>query len=251
MSLETLCLDCNAVSSSGIAVLVEGLQGSCTLKELSLILCALDDTGLLLLGEALTTNDALEVLDLTANRFSPDGASQFFDLLPQMKGLKSVYGLAGGISSVTPSEAVGSALVDGLRENTKLQNISKDNVLRTVDSAFSPGLAREINFYLGLNRRGRMLLRLSGRSESPRGLWPRVLAKLSSPRDTSLLFYFLQNKPKIVKCKAAESRKRKANNSALKEYLERVFVHALVLQGKQTATGNSRTNPTICCSFEI
>jgi hypothetical protein len=68
-----------------------------------------------------------------------------------------------------------------------------------------------------LNRHGRMMLHLSGRSEPPSGLWPLVVAKLSSPRDTSLLFYFLQNKPKIVKCKAASSRKRKASNSALLE----------------------------------
>jgi hypothetical protein len=106
-------------------------------------------------------------------------------------------------NDVRPTEAVGMALVDGLRENTKLQKIIDEH--RTVDSTFSPGLAREINFYLGLNRRGRMLLRLSGHSEPPSGLWPRVLAKLSSPRDTSLLFYFLQDKPTIVECKVAAS----------------------------------------------
>jgi hypothetical protein len=108
-------------------------------------------------------------------------------------------------------------LVDGLRENTKLQKIFEDNETATVDSYFSPDVAREIIFYLGLNRHGRMLLRLSGDAEPPSGLWPRVLAKLSSPRDTSLLFYFLQNKPKIVKCKTTASRKRKACNCALLE----------------------------------
>jgi hypothetical protein len=110
------------------------------------------------------------------------------------------------------------ALVGGLRENTKLQKIFKDNEKVTVDYFFSPAIAREIDFYLGLNRHGRMLLTLSGDSEPSSGLWPRVLAKISSPRDTSLLFYFLQNKPKIVKCKAAETtRKRKANNTAALE----------------------------------
>jgi hypothetical protein len=58
---------------------------------------------------------------------------------------------------------------------------------------------------------------MTGRSEPPFGLWPRVLAKLSSPHDTSLIFYFLQNKPKIVKCKAAASRKRKAGNRSVSE----------------------------------
>jgi hypothetical protein len=208
MSLETLDLDHNIVTSCGIAALAEGLQGPCTLKKLNLSSCELDDTGLLKLGEALTTNDALEVLDVRGhtNTFSADGASQFVGLLSQMKGLKAVYGLVDKRDGVARTEAVGMALVDGLRENTKLQKIFEDNddwiVDWTVDSTFSPGLAREINFYLGLNR-GRVLLRLSGRSEPPSGLWPRVLAKLSSPRDTSLLFYVLQNKPKIVKCQAA------------------------------------------------
>jgi Ran GTPase-activating protein (RanGAP) involved in mRNA processing and transport len=227
MSLEMLHLDYNNVTSCGIAALAQSLQGPCTLKKLSLIRCQLDDTGLLKLGEALTTNEALEILDVRANVFTHNGASEFFYLLPQMKGLKAVYGLVTSqitvLNSDAPTEAVGLALVDGLRENTKLQKIFEDNALSsrtlvsaTADSFFSPGIAREIEFYLGLNRNGRMLLTLSGESEPPSGLWPRVLAKLSSPRDTSLLFYFLQNKPKLVKCKAVPeaSRKRKASNSA-------------------------------------
>jgi hypothetical protein len=155
------------------------------------------------------------------NSFTPDGASTFFGLLPQMKCLKAVYGLVDKRHGVAPTEAVEMALVDGLRENTKLQKIFEYNDhddVANIDSSFSPGLAREINFYLGLNRNGRILLRLSGRAEPPSGLWPRVLSKLSSPRYTSLLFYFLQNKPKIVKCKAASkaaaSRKRKASNAS-------------------------------------
>jgi Ran GTPase-activating protein (RanGAP) involved in mRNA processing and transport len=228
MSLETLELDYNDVTSCGIAALAQSLQGPCALKELSLVHCQLGDAGLLKLGEALTTNDALEILNVRSNNFTQNGASQFFDLLPQMKGLKAVYGLVTGLVAVpnsdTPStDAVGLALVDGLRENSKLQMIFEynddDHNSTTLYSSFSPGVAREIEFYLGLNRHGRMLLTLSGDSEPPSGLWPRVLAKLSSPRDTSLLFYFLQNKPKIVKCKAVPeaSRKRKARNSALVE----------------------------------
>jgi hypothetical protein len=221
MSLETLDLDCSVVTSCGIAILAQGLQGPCTLKKLSLVACELDDTGLFLIGEALTKNEALEILDVRNNNFAHNGASQFFDLLPKLKGLKAVYGLVDDNkrNGVVPTEAVGMALVAGLRKNTKLQKISDDNDFngRTGDSYFAPDVAREINFYLGLNRRGRILLRLSGRSEPPSGLWPRVLAKLSSPRDTSLLFYFLQNKPKIVRFKAAASRKRKAGNSALLE----------------------------------
>jgi hypothetical protein len=133
-----------------------------------------------------------------------------------MKGLKSVYGLAVGSNDVpsTGTEAVGMAILDGLRKHTKLQKIFPCTSARDVDSYFPPGDAREIEFYLSLHRHGRMLLRPRGGSEHPSGLWPRVLAKITGPRDTSLLFYFLRNKPKIFKCDtpATCSRKRKASD---------------------------------------
>jgi hypothetical protein len=198
MSLERLDLDYNRVTSCGITVLAQSLQGPCTLKTLGLSGCVLDDAGLLKLGEALTSNVSLEDLYVSGNDFTHDGACQFFELLPQMKGLKIVYGLVVKRNDVPPTEAVGMALLDGLRKNTKLQKIFTDHDEATVDSYFSPRIAREIDFYLSLNRHGRMLLRPPGGLEAPSGLWPRVLAKITGPRDMSLLFYFLQNKPKIV-----------------------------------------------------
>jgi Ran GTPase-activating protein (RanGAP) involved in mRNA processing and transport len=200
MSLERLDLGCNSVTSCGIAALAPSLQGPCTLKELSLVCCDLNDTGLLKLGEALTINVSLEVVDVSLNNLTQNGACQFFDLLPQMKGLREVYGLVVKRDDVPPTEAVGTALLDGLLKNTKLQEIMH-NIFVNAESVtpfFSPGVAREIDFYLSLNRHGRMLLRPPGGAEGPSGLWPRVLGKITGPRDTSLLFYFLQNKPKIV-----------------------------------------------------
>jgi hypothetical protein len=87
----------------------------------------------------LTTNDVLEVLDVAGNVFTDNGATQFFDLLPQMKGLKAVYGLSNGlIGGIT--DGVGLALVGGLRKNTKLQKIFKDQEcgfnVRSFDSYF-------------------------------------------------------------------------------------------------------------------
>jgi hypothetical protein len=153
-----------------------------------------------------------------------------------MKGLKAVYGLFTlqiiVLNSDAPTDAVDLALVEGLRKNTKLQKIfedeDNDRISITLHSFFSPGVAREIESNLGLNRHGRMLLTLSEDSEPLSGLWPRVLAKLSSPRDTSLLFYFLQNKPKIVKCKAVPvaSRKRKTSN-LLKHTIYYTIIHTV------------------------
>jgi hypothetical protein len=201
MSLERLDLDGNDVTSCGVTALAQSLQGPCTLKELNLFRCNLDDTGLLKLGEALTSNVSLEGLDVRVNDITHNGACQFFELLPQMKGLKAVYGLminGDDVPPIRPTEAVGMALLDGLQKNTKLQKIFEDDEEASVDYCFPPGVAREIDFYLSLNRHGRMLLRPPGGFEPPSGLWPRVLAKITGPRDMSLLFYFLQNKPKIV-----------------------------------------------------
>jgi Ran GTPase-activating protein (RanGAP) involved in mRNA processing and transport len=213
MSLETLVLNSNYVYSCGIAALAESLRGPCTLKELSLRACDLDDTALLELGEALTSNISLEVLDVRGNDCSRDGASQFFKLLPHMKGLKAVYGLVIMGDEVAPTRTLCKALVDGLRQNIMLQTLFADDDGATIDSSFSPGVAQEINFYLGLNRHGRMLLRLPLGPEFPSGLWARILGKITGPRNMSLLFFFLQNKPKIIKCNTPAIRKRKASAS--------------------------------------
>jgi hypothetical protein len=169
---------------------------------------------LLLLGEALTTNVSLAILDvMDRNDFTHYGVFKFFGLLPQMNSLKVVYGLVTTRNDIAPTKALGLALVQGLRNNTKLQKIFKDDSVMTVDSFFSHGVARTIHFYLELNRCGRTLLRLPSRSEPPSGLWPWILAKISAPRDSSLIFYFLRNKPKIVNFKTViASRKRAVSN---------------------------------------
>jgi hypothetical protein len=86
--------------------------------------------GLLNLGEALTRNVSLEILDVRYNRFTLDGASQFFKMPPKMKGLKEVYGLVAARNGVAQTEA----LVDGLRKNTKLEKILADDDGTTIDS---------------------------------------------------------------------------------------------------------------------
>jgi hypothetical protein len=213
MCLETFVLHSNSITSCGIAALTQSLQGPCTLKKLSLVYCDLDDTGLLKLGEALTSNVSLEDLGVGGNDITHNGACQFFELLPQMKGLKAVDGLVVKRYNVPPTEAIGIALLDGLRKNTKLRKIFADDEKVALEWYFPSGVAREIDFYLSLNRHGRMLLRPPGGAEAPSGLWPRVLAKITGPRDMSLLFYFLQNKPKIVDWNAPAYRERKASDN--------------------------------------
>jgi hypothetical protein len=101
------------------------------------------------------------------------------------------------------------ALVDGLRENTKLQNIFYDSDhddVANVDCIFSPGLEREINFILSSIAKVGFCCDCPGVLNLQAVLGLGARPAVSSPRDTSLL-YFLQNKPKIVKCKAAATRK--------------------------------------------
>jgi Ran GTPase-activating protein (RanGAP) involved in mRNA processing and transport len=139
MCLQTLHLDSNNVTACGIVKIAEALQGPCTLKELTLKECDLDDAGLLKLGEALTTNNSLEILDVRNNDFTQDGASQFLELLPQMKGLKAVYGLLDTPGGTIPAEAFGLALalVEALKKentSTRLQQIFTDDDRMAVDS---------------------------------------------------------------------------------------------------------------------
>jgi hypothetical protein len=93
------------------------------------------------------------------------------------------------------------ALVGGLRTNKTLKclDLSNNSALsQSGRAAIERLIGHNIFFYLSLNRHGRLLLRPPEGAEAPSGLWPRVLAKITGPRDMSLLFYFLQNKPEIV-----------------------------------------------------
>jgi hypothetical protein len=92
-----------------------------------------------------------------------------------MKGLKTVYGLQLRRMTFLPLKLLRP---DGLRENTKQR--SSRTLTMTSEGLLTPvfaGVAREINFYLSLNRHGRMLLdHLEERASS--GLWPRFSPRL-------------------------------------------------------------------------
>jgi hypothetical protein len=77
----------------------------------------------------------------------------------------------GRMNDVPPTEAVGMALLTVSKKIPRSWNYEVKRLL----TPFSPSVAREINFYLSLNRHGRMLLRPPGGTEAPSGLWPRVL----------------------------------------------------------------------------
>jgi Ran GTPase-activating protein (RanGAP) involved in mRNA processing and transport len=179
----------NQITTQGIAVLAHGLRGNSFLRELRLEFCGIRNDGLIQLGEALVENSTLEIVRLEGNVFDQDVVSRFFQLLPQMDGLKELY-----LSPVfdMDSEELQSAVVDSLRENTSLQRLTG---WRDIWHQRMPSdIKALIDFYLNLNRNGRKFLEPPLTSRVPAGLWPSVLTKMSSPQDTSLLYYFLQKK---------------------------------------------------------
>jgi Ran GTPase-activating protein (RanGAP) involved in mRNA processing and transport len=187
-TLRVLKLSDNRVTNEGIDLLARGLQGKSSLRELDLQDCEISDGGLLNLGEALVENSTLEILRLD-DAFGEDGVSQFFHLLPQMKGLKE---LCLNHGEFMDKEEYCVMVVDSLRKNTSLQRLKCGS---HVSAWHEEAL---VVFYLSLNRNGRKLLEPPLVSRVPLGLWPRILANMSSPKDTSLLYYFLRKRPSLV-----------------------------------------------------
>jgi Ran GTPase-activating protein (RanGAP) involved in mRNA processing and transport len=193
-TLRVLYFNQNQVTNEGIELLARGLQGNISLRELGLQDCEMSNEGLLKLGEALVENSTLEILRLGWGCFRQDGVSQFFQLLPQMKGLKELCHHHWGVMD---NEELCVAVVDGLRKNTSLERLTGSYGSNWHDQAPSH-VKPFIAFYLNLNRNGRKLLEPPLVSRVPLGLWPRILANMSSPKDTSLLYYFLRKRPSLV-----------------------------------------------------
>jgi Ran GTPase-activating protein (RanGAP) involved in mRNA processing and transport len=181
------------VANEGIGLLACGLQGNSSLRELNLQRCEIGNEGLLNLGEALVENSTLEILRLRDD-FGQDGVVKFFQLLPQMEGLMALC-IA---SDDMVSEEFWVAVVDGLRKNTGLQRLTCEANGITWHEGAPPHVKPLIELYLNLNRNGRKWLEAPLASRVPVGLWPLILANMSSPKDTSLLYYFLRKKPSLV-----------------------------------------------------
>jgi Ran GTPase-activating protein (RanGAP) involved in mRNA processing and transport len=186
----------NIMTTQGMAVLANGLRDNSFLRELRLEMCEISDEGLIQLGEALVDNSTLEIIRLDGNDYDQDGVCQFFQLFSQMEGLKE---LSLDVFDDMANKELCSAVVDGLRKNTSLQRLSScvsgDGMWHEEAPSDIKAL---IEFYLNLNRNGRKFLEPPLTSRVPASLWPSVLAKMSSPQDTSLLYYFLQKKPELA-----------------------------------------------------
>jgi Ran GTPase-activating protein (RanGAP) involved in mRNA processing and transport len=204
-TLQVLNLSLNrGVTIEGIELLARGLQANSSLREMDLQDCDIGNAGLLKLGEALVENSTLEILRLGDDEgrlgndekcFGQDAVAQFFQLLARMKGLKE---LCLEHCDVMVNEELCATVVDGLRNNTGLQRLTCEQGNFTWYGHAPSYVQPLIAFNLNLNRKGRKWLEAPLASRVPAGLWPRILAKMSSPKDTSLLYYFLRKKPSLV-----------------------------------------------------
>jgi Ran GTPase-activating protein (RanGAP) involved in mRNA processing and transport len=118
--LQMIIFGFNQITTQGTAVLANGLRGNSFLRELWLSDCGIIGEGLIQLGEALVENSTLEIIHLDGNDLDQHALSRFFQLLPQMDGLKELCLTELGVDS----EELHSTVVDGLRENTSLQWIT-------------------------------------------------------------------------------------------------------------------------------
>ena len=204
--LHTLNFCGNEVTIEGITILTDSLKNNENLKDLSLFSCHVGKEELLKLGEALVENKTLEIIDLRRNAFDADTVSQFFELLPKMKGLKQVMFDGSDINDTN----VGSAIVKGLRVNTSLETIYGIS-----ESQLSSHLKRSIIHHMRMNRNGRKFLREPLTNRMPMGAWPHILAKISPPLHRDQLFYFLRHKANLVKSETTRKRKAQDNPAAL------------------------------------
>jgi len=113
-----------------------------------------------------------------------------------MQGLKEVT-----LDGVQVTESAASALAKSLKKNMILQEIKMDF------TCISSNTMIRIHFYLTLNRFGRRLIRPD--VSMPLGLWANLLATMTTPNDSSYLFYFLKHKTDLVQMPMSGKRKAK------------------------------------------
>lgn len=202
--LQSIDLGSNPLGDQDIEMLAQGLRDNRMLRRLYLQGLGLCNEWLLLIGEALTVNTTLELLDVRhaysfyqarsviCNRLDEVGVRAFVRLLPRMHGLTELHGLC-----ITDEETA-STLAECLRDNTVIEVFSEVSI-----PEWSPS-RRLIDFYLEMNKRGRKLLRARDGVTIPVGLWASVLSHVSPLKHNRFMYCLLQHKPDLVSRQATE-----------------------------------------------
>jgi Ran GTPase-activating protein (RanGAP) involved in mRNA processing and transport len=227
-TLQKLILCCNAITSTGIGVLLEAMEHSShhitdldlrrsyiedegasllarslggnaltNLTRLCLYDCGVGDDGFITLVSALEQNTSLLQLDLRHNGFSERAYFALAESLPEIKVLQQVdFNWCTGLVSAMP------LLLAGLRENTSLFRF---HVAGCAPSSVPPipenmdkcagGWIQEME-RLGYRNRFHTLIRAPKERLPPLGVWPRALARVATLPD--VIFEVLRSKPNLV-----------------------------------------------------
>jgi Ran GTPase-activating protein (RanGAP) involved in mRNA processing and transport len=220
-SLTTLDVSHNELGDAGAAALARGLRGghatlisldvahnsfgpaaamalatllrsNPSLTHLNLSWNPLGDAGAAALATSLTRNQRLRSLALRRCGITDQGAVAIAKALPHMSALKQLILVKNEIT-----QKGSLALLESLRKNVDLEYLPIE------DKAVDP-VAREIGYWIRLNKAGRRMLR--ERVETT-ALWPHVYSRIAT--DADILFHFLKETPHVVEASDAPQRKRK------------------------------------------
>jgi Ran GTPase-activating protein (RanGAP) involved in mRNA processing and transport len=226
-TLQKLTLKNNAITSTGVAVLLDMMEHSChitdldlghnrignegaslltrslgnnalpNLTRLSLSQCSIDDDGFVSLTSALEQNTSLLHLDLRYSFFTERSFLALAESLPEIKVLQRVdFNFCKGLASAIP------LLLSGLRKNTSLFRIHVANCVpccvppTTEETArFAGGWMQEME-RLGYRNRFRPLICAPIERLPPLGVWPRALSQVAIL--PAVIFEVLRSKPSLV-----------------------------------------------------
>ena len=197
-----------------------------SLQELDLANCEIDPVAFQSLLTALTENTSLWKLNLCRSCDSVCIEQDWVDCIPQMNGLRSLFGL----ESLTRKKRWESLVAPALRRNLSLSQLvcmdandgdDEDGDLVLFDTVTARTLARNhcLHKIAGYNAKG---------EDPPLGVWPAMLEKLAHRGvDESALFVFLQTKSSKLE-HTARSKSKKRSAMGLEE--ENRILHAKVKQ---------------------
>jgi Ran GTPase-activating protein (RanGAP) involved in mRNA processing and transport len=209
-----LDLERNPIGNEGASLLARSLGNNAlpNVTSLSLSYCSIDDDGFIALVSALEQNTSLLYLDLRHNYGVSDRALlTLAESLPEIKVLQQVdLRWCTGLATAMP------LLLAGLRKNTSLfrfcvTRCAPSSVPPTTEEAarYAGGWMQEM-VRLGYRNRFLPLLRAPKEGLPPRGVWPHALARVATLPD--VIFDILRSKPNLVPSEETEGKKEAAED---------------------------------------
>jgi hypothetical protein len=191
----------NRLNAHEALLVLQAAINHCSLKYL--VLSDNDDIGfrgLQMIGEVLP-DLTLKGLNIRgcAQPLRPSGLSTLWNH-DDVEGSASKHD-EDSANNVIAEQMAGSALVAGMIRNTHICDLYEDH---------GTAWAKQIAFYLALNRSGRRKL-LCG--QGPASIWPLVFEKLN--KKIGHIFYYFREQPGLISLSIPASKKRKMETDAM------------------------------------